>query len=113
MSAYLDESVPIRLAKALAVWGCHVYPFPTDWKGLKNGELLRRLREENVSCLITCDKNLRCQQAVARSGVGLVVLPRQRFGDLGPILEIVAVATTSAKAGTVRCVSIDGTTSTG
>lgn len=113
MSAYLDESVPTRLAKALAVWDLEVHPFPTGWKGLKNGELLRRLREENVSCLITCDKNLRYQQAVARSGVGLVVLPRQRFDDLVPLLEIIAAAAISAKAGNVRIVSIDGTASTG
>ncbi|MFN3548802.1 MAG: hypothetical protein ACK4U0_15055 [Mesorhizobium sp.] len=113
MRALLDESVPIRLAKALAGRGCQVSPFPTNWKGLKNGELLRHLREQNVVCLITCDKNLRFQQAVARSGVGLVVLPRQRFGDLEPLLETIAAATTSATAGTVKIVNIDGTTSSG
>jgi len=111
VSAYLDESVPVRLARALAVWNCRVEPFPTGWKGLKNGELLRRLREEGVTCLITCDKNPRYQQSVAQSGVGLVVLPRQRFGDLEPLLERIAAATTSAKAGTVQIVSIHGTAS--
>jgi hypothetical protein len=107
--AQLDESAPARLAKALNAVGCRALRFPNDRKGLKNGELLARLRSNGVSCLITCDKNLQYQQNMADSGLALVVLPRQRFDDLLPLLnKIVAVVGTSLP-GQVISIELDGT----
>ncbi|APH73259.1 hypothetical protein [Aquibium oceanicum] len=108
MTALLDESVPFRLSRKLAERGCMVAGFPNDWKGLKNGELLQRLREREIACLVTCDKNLRYQQRIAASGIGLVVLPRQRFGDLMPFLDSIVEAVASVRPGNVLTVTPDG-----
>lgn len=113
MSVLLDESVPARMAKALAERGCGVAPFPNDWKGLRNGVLLRRLQERRIACLITCDKNLRYQQTIAASTIGLVVLPRQRFGDLVPVISTIAEAVSKAGPGEVLIVNMDATISSG
>ena len=108
MTAQLDESVPVRLAKSLAAVGCRALRFPNEWKGLKNGELLARLRDSGSSCLITCDKNLQHQQTIVSSGLALVVLPRQRFEDLAPLAGAIAMAVEQAKPGEVVVISING-----
>jgi hypothetical protein len=108
----LDESVPVRLSKALASVGCRVLKFPNKWKGLKNGELLARLRQNGSSCLVTCDKNLQFQQAIAKSGLAIAVLPRQRFGDLMPLVRAIAAAIRAATPGDVLTIASDGRFST-
>lgn len=108
MIAQLDESVPARLAKALAAKGYRVLRFPNDWKGLKNGALLAKLRDQGRACLVTCDKNLEYQQSIASTGIALVVLPRQRFGDLAPLVESIALAIGSASPGEALLVGLDG-----
>jgi hypothetical protein len=106
--ATLDESVPSRLAKALNAEGCRALRFPNAWKGLKNGDLLARLRASGVRCLITCDKNLQYQQSVADSGVALVVLPRQRFDDLLLFVKTIATVVNDAVPGQVIAIGLDG-----
>jgi hypothetical protein len=108
VTAQLDESVPVRLAKALAVVGCRVLRFPNDWKGLKNGELLARVRSAGCSCLVTCDKNIRYQQTTSLSGLALVVLPRQRFEDVAPLASAIAMAVEQAQPGEVIAISTEG-----
>jgi hypothetical protein len=107
--AQLDESVPVRLAKALAAVGCRVLRFPNEWKGLKNGELLARVRSAGCDCLVTCDKNIRYQQTISLSGLALVVLPRQRFEDVAPLAGAIATAVEQARPGDIVSISIDGT----
>lgn len=111
MTVQLDESVPVRLAQALAGYGCRVRRFPEDWKGLKNGALLARLRDNGIVGLVTCDKNLQHQQTISTSGLALVVLPYQRFGDLQPLLGAISNAIKQAKPGTVVEIGRDGTIS--
>lgn len=98
----------MRLAEALNGAGCRVLRFPNDWKGLKNGELLARLRSSIASCLVTCDKNLQYQQSIADSGLALVVLPRQRFDDLLPLVGAIATAISQSEPGTVAMIGSDG-----
>ncbi|MDF1601103.1 hypothetical protein PZ895_15180 [Mesorhizobium sp. YIM 152430] len=99
MSAIIDEGVPVRLVKALGELGCPVQRFPRGWKGLQNGRLIDRIRGQGLSCLITCDKNLSYQQNITQTGLALVVLPRQRFEDLGPFLREIAEAVGRAQPG--------------
>jgi hypothetical protein len=97
----LDESVPRDLVAALAAEGCDVAPFPNGWKGLKNGVLLDRLEAEAFAVLITCDRNKRFQNAIAKREVGLVVLPDQRLIWLLPIARQISEAVASASPGVV------------
>lgn len=113
MIACIDESVPFRLVRSLAAVGCRALRFPNSWKGLKNGELLRRLEDQGASCLITCDKNMRHQQTISGTGIALIVLPRQRFGDLAPLAARIAEAVKEARPGEILLVSYDGAVSRG
>jgi hypothetical protein len=106
--AQLDESVPVRLGKALTEIGCRVVRFPNEWKGLKNGRLLDRLDGSGIGCLVTCDKNLQYQQNLERHGIALVVLPRQRFEDLLPLLDEIAGAITDIQPGQVIAIADPG-----
>lgn len=111
MTVQLDESVPARLAKALNAAGVRTLRFPNDWKGLKNGELLARLQQGGFSCLVTCDKNLHYQQSISAVSLALVVLPRQRFFDLQPLLEVIVRAARDARPGETVIIADDGTMS--
>ena len=44
------------------------------WAGLKNGPLLRFMREAGVEAFVTTDRNLEYQQNVAAAGFAVVVL---------------------------------------
>ncbi|MBS3648417.1 hypothetical protein KEU06_07215 [Pseudaminobacter sp. 19-2017] len=108
MIAQLDESVPTRLGRALAAIGCRAIRFPNEWKGLKNGRLLNKLNESGIECLVTCDRNLQYQQNLERYGIALVVLPRQRFEDLLPLLGEIASAIANIRPGQVVVIADQG-----
>jgi len=108
VTAQLDESVPVRLAKALAAVGCRVLRFPNEWKGLKNDDLLARVRSAGCSCLVTCDKNIQYQQTISLSGLALVILPCQRFEDIAPLAGAIAMAVEQAQPGEIVAISING-----
>ncbi len=97
----MDEGVPRRLGPLLRSRGCDVSHFPKDWKGLRNGELLRRMNPAGFRILLTCDKNLTFQQNLKQSKVSVIVLPAQRLSDLEPLAEIIATALRDARPGTV------------
>ena len=111
MTVQLDESVPARLAKSLNAAGVRTLRFPNEWKGLKNGELLARLRQSGFTCLVKCDKNLNYQQTISALNLAVVVLPRQRFLDLHPLLNVIAKAAGDARPGETIVVADDGTVS--
>lgn len=111
MTVQLDESVPARLANSLNAVGVRTLRFPNEWKGSKNGELLARLRQSGFTCLVTCDKNLHYQQTISALNLAVVVLPRQRFLDLQPLLSVIAKAAEDAKPGETIVVADDGTVS--
>jgi hypothetical protein len=44
------------------------------WSGIRNGELLEKLRQERFDVFITGDRNLQFQQNLPATGVAVVVL---------------------------------------
>ncbi|MEF2553646.1 hypothetical protein VQ042_20215 [Aurantimonas sp. A2-1-M11] len=106
--AILDESVPRDLVAALVAERCQVVPFPNGWKGLKNGMLLDRLEAEGYAALVTCDRTMRFQQAIAKRSVDLVVLPDQRLARLLPIARNIGVAVGLTSPGEVILVDASG-----
>ena len=65
------------------------------WKGLKNGELLQRMREAEFSALVT--------QYIPRSGIALVVLHavRARIQELAPLAPAIASSLDRIQPGEV------------
>lgn len=74
MKPLLDENVPKKLK----------YRFPDsfdvktvpemNWGGIKNGGLLRKMSDENLSVLISIDKNFSHQQNLAKYSICLIIL---------------------------------------
>ncbi|MCM0020319.1 MAG: hypothetical protein NBV67_10025 [Tagaea sp.] len=59
------------------------------WKGTTNGELLARAVQAGFEAIVTADRLLYPQNAVALSGLRLIVLPTNRLRVLqGRIAEI-------------------------
>jgi hypothetical protein len=83
----LDEQLPRRLAPELAGHDVRTVQ-QQGWAGFTNGELLRLAADAGFEIFLTADQNLRFQQNLARSGLGVVVLvgPSSRLKDLLPLV---------------------------
>ena len=73
MKILLDECVTIRLKSFLAE---HlVYSVgQMEWRGLKNGILLKKAEQENFDIFLTIDKNIGFQQNTSQYKISIVVL---------------------------------------
>ena len=108
MKAVLDEGVPRQIIPVLREWDCSVEPFPNEWKGLKNGQLLDQMEGAGFECMVTCDKNLQWQQTLHTRKLGVVVLPSQKLEILRHIAGDIVAAIKAATSGSVISVSADG-----
>ena len=108
MKTVVDEGVPFRFAGELRRRGLDVRDFVNEWRGLQNGRLLERIRDAGFECLMTCDKNLRHQQNLARWNLALITLPKTRFADLMPYIDRVAEAFARCERGRALVVAADG-----
>ena len=73
MKILLDESIDVRLKKQFAEYECFTVK-DMDWKGVKNGTLLRNCENNEFGVLITTDRNLNSQQNISAYNVKVVVL---------------------------------------
>ncbi len=73
MKILIDESLPIELKDALTGWDVSTVK-EMGWRGLKNGELLKRTNEL-FDVLLTGDKNLRYQQNLRRIKLAFIIFP--------------------------------------
>ena len=73
MRVLLDENVPVELADLLQDHEV-VHVKDLGWKGISNGELLRRADEAHFDALVTGDSHLPDQQNLARFGVAVIQL---------------------------------------
>lgn len=89
MRALLDEQVSAELSAIISGIGQHEITTVGDmgWKGLRNGHLLREMREAGFAALTTVDRRMEYQQNIPRSGIGLIVLHafRARLKELAPL----------------------------
>jgi hypothetical protein len=112
LRALLDEQVPVELADLIGA-AAPQHEIRTveaeGWKGLKNGELLRRAREAGFTVLITSDRRMEYQQNIPRSGLGLVVLHarRIRVQELAPLAPAAAQALEAVQPGEVIHIGVE------
>jgi hypothetical protein len=98
----LDEQLPLDLAAMLeghaaaTVVGC-------GWAGVKNGDLLRRMRGE-YDALLTMDQGIEFQQNIAALpfGVLLVLAPSNRMVHLQPLVPAILEALPGLRPGQLR-----------
>jgi len=102
MRVLLDECLPRKLKNDLV--GHDVATVPEiGWRGLKNGELLRRA-ESRFDVFVTIDQGLQYQQNLVTSkpGVLLFVAPDNRFETLRPLMSQALAALNQIRAGEVK-----------
>lgn len=93
MRLLLDEQVPWVFAASLP--GHEVSTVDAmGWKGLKNGELLRRGAEEGFEALVTVDRGIEFQQNLAALPMSVVLMraPGNRIENLEPLADAVLEA---------------------
>ena len=77
------------------------------WSGIKNGELLDKMRQERFDVFITGDRNLQFQQHLPATGVAVVVLRvgSTRLAETLPLMKEVLEQIESLGPGTVTTIS--------
>ncbi len=73
MKLLLDENLPKRIKTDFPEYEIHTVR-DMGWNGIKNGELLRLMNEQNFNVLLTFDKNLQHQQNLVKYNLPVLVL---------------------------------------
>jgi hypothetical protein len=76
------------------------------WSALLNGELLRVAEEAGFEVLLTTDTNLRYQQNLQGRKLAIVVLSRNRWSLVKPLLDQIVNAVIAATPGSFTLVEI-------
>lgn len=107
MRVLLDECVPQRFRRALL--GVDVSTTRDErWDGLRNGDLLARMREAGFTTLVTVDRNLTYQQHIAASGLAVIVMhaATNRLEHLVPLASQVLEAIAATPSGAITRVGV-------
>ena len=110
MRVLLDEHLPYRLRQLFAAPIEVVTVGYQGWKGIKNGELLRKASAE-FDAFITMDKGFLYQQNLEKIQIGIVLLVAEsnRYTHLAPLISQVNVVLKTLKKDQVVSVSIEQT----
>lgn len=106
MRVLLDECMPKRFRRELS--GHDVVTIgEMGWSGKQNGELLALMVSTGIEVLLTVDQNLRYQQNLSASSIGVIVMivPSNRLPDLLPLADAVRFALVTMAPGSVVEVS--------
>ncbi len=102
MRILLDECVPRPLKRQLTQYQIKTVT-EMGWAGTKNGQLLKKMQDEQFTILLTTDRNLRYQQNLEQAGVAIVVMVANsnRLSDLIPLISQVCDALETIAPGQV------------
>lgn len=87
MKLLLDENLPLELRREISGHECFTVAY-MQWKGVANGELLRRAAAAGFDALITNDAHMRYQQNLQSLPVAVVVLhaASNDMDDITPLI---------------------------
>lgn len=73
------------------------------WSGIRNGELLEKMRQERFDVFITGDRNLQFQENLPAAGVAVIVLRAgsTRLAETLPVMSLLLTLLPSLKRGTL------------
>jgi predicted nuclease of predicted toxin-antitoxin system len=90
MKVLLDENIDVRFRNAFDGSGHEIFTVRRmGWNGLRNGELIQKMKEENFDVLVAVDKNIPFQQNPQSLGVSIFILDVKR-NVLSQLLPFVA-----------------------
>jgi predicted nuclease of predicted toxin-antitoxin system len=107
MKILLDENIDIRLKQSFPA-GFEVYTVrDMSWNGIKNGELLQLLAENNFNFWIVVDKNIPYQQNTKDIPFSIIVLDvfRNTLKSLEPLVPQILSILNSAVSDKVIVIS--------
>lgn len=106
MRVLLDEQLPLDLAATLEGHSVATV-VGRGWAGVKNGDLLRRMRGE-YEALVTMDQGIEFQQNLAELpfGVLLVLAPSNRMVHLQPLVPAILEALPVLKPGQLHRIGV-------
>ena len=106
MRVLLDEQLPIDLSLQLRGHTAETV-VERGWAGIKNGELLSRMRGD-YDVLITMDRGIEFQQHVSTLPFGVVVIRARsnRMQHLSPLVPAILAAIAAIKPGRLLRVGI-------
>lgn len=98
----LDENLPRELVRELPDHNASTVG-AEGWKGVLNGELLRRAEAAGFDVFVTADRNLEYQQTLTRRSFGVVVIiaKRLKFENLLPLCPALREAVAAVEPGQV------------
>ena len=75
MKILLDENIDIRFKRLFSGSPHEVYTVrDMEWTGIKNGELLQLIKDNNFNCWVVVDKNIPYQQNISKLPCTVIVL---------------------------------------
>lgn len=95
MKILLDENIDIRFKFLFKETNHEVYTVgDMQWNGIKNGVLLKLLREHNFDCWIVVDKNIPYQQNISNLPCLIIILDvfRNTLKHITPLATAVLAA---------------------
>ena len=98
----IDECLNWRLGRALTGHFCASVQ-RMGWQGIRNGELLARMKQERIDVFITGDRNLQFQQDLPTASVAVVVLVARstRLAETMPLMAEVLAQLPTLRPATV------------
>lgn len=100
MRILLDEMLPVGVIRLLPAHEVHTAQY-AGFKGLSNGELLRRASAAGYEVLLTADRNLPAQQHVPAVGIAVVLVRGSTLRQVMDQNEALSAALAVAEPGTV------------
>jgi hypothetical protein len=105
MLILFDHGTPRGIARALQ---CHTVKEARaqGWDTLSNGDLLKAAEDAGFDVLLTTDTNLPNQQNLEGRKLAVVILSRNRWSLVRPVMQQIVDAVNGAKPGTCTLVDI-------
>ena len=105
MLVLLDHGTPRGIARALQ--GHTIKEAKAQgWDTLSNGDLLKVAEEAGFEVLLTTDTNLPYQQNLEGRKLAVVILSKNRWSLVRPMMQQIADAVNAARPGTCTIVDI-------
>ncbi len=105
MRVLFDQGTPVPIRKALAG---HVVKTAREqgWSTLANGNLLDAAEEAGFDVLLTADTNLPYQQNLEGRKLAVVILSKNRWSLVRPLIGQIVASVNAAKPGTFTVIEI-------
>jgi predicted nuclease of predicted toxin-antitoxin system len=102
MKVLLDENLPTDLRHFLAEHEVFTIAF-MGWKGMRNGELLRRAAADGFDLMISRDAGIQHQQNLSNLPIAVILLPShaKKLEDILPMVPALLHAISSIRPRTV------------